>query len=323
MAGARDQVTRMLALVPYLQRGREVSLREVAADFHVKPAQIVKDLNVLWMCGLPGLEGGDMIEIDFESFEDDPDGIVRIDNAEYLNRPMRLDSTQAAALTVALRTLRDGSGADVAAIIDTVLAKLEVASTDAPSLITAATPSNSERTAQIRADLLGAIDADRQVELAYYVPARDEMTTRRVEPQRVLERDGHTYLEAWCHAAEGQRLFRLDRIESLTLLDDVRSRPESDAPLTDDLFIASDAHTLATVHVTERGRWAADYYPVESVAEAPDGGLELTMRVADQQWLFRTLLRMAPEGTLIAPQQWADDFAAHVAGVSALYESGT
>ena len=33
----------------------------------------MKDLRVLWYCGLPGLSGGSMIDIDFESFEDDPD----------------------------------------------------------------------------------------------------------------------------------------------------------------------------------------------------------------------------------------------------------
>src|SRR5690348_15616021 len=120
----------MLALVPYLQRGEDVSLSQIAAEFKVAPATIVKDLRVLWMCGLPGLAGGSMIDIDFEAFENDPDGAVRIDNADYLTRPMRLDSTQAAALAVALRTLRDGSTPEVVAVIDGVLAKIESASSE-------------------------------------------------------------------------------------------------------------------------------------------------------------------------------------------------
>ena len=52
-----DQVDRMLALVPYL-RGREgISVEEVAKEFGVRPAQIVKDLKVLWFCGLPAGDG--------------------------------------------------------------------------------------------------------------------------------------------------------------------------------------------------------------------------------------------------------------------------
>lgn len=120
--GAREQVTRLLALVPYLQ-AREVSLRELARDFGVTPAQAVRDLRVLWMCGLPGLGPGDLIDIDFEAFEDDPDGIVRLDNAEYLDRPLTLGRTEAAALVVALRTLREAAAPETAAIIDRALAK--------------------------------------------------------------------------------------------------------------------------------------------------------------------------------------------------------
>jgi proteasome accessory factor C len=61
---ARDQVPRMLALVPYL-RGRDgIPVDQVAADFGVTPQQIVKDLNVLWFCGLPGAVTGDMIDVD-------------------------------------------------------------------------------------------------------------------------------------------------------------------------------------------------------------------------------------------------------------------
>ena len=322
MATARDQVMRLLALVPYLQRGHDLSLRDIAEHFQVKPAQIVKDLKVLWMCGLPGLEGGSLIDIDFESFENDPDGVVRLDNADYLTKPMRLNSTQAAALTTALRTLRDGSTGEVVPIIDSVLTKIETATNEAgPAVIGASGASTDATIVEWKSHLAAAIADNHQVELAYYVPARDEIADRRVEPQALIERDGHSYLDAWCHAAGAQRLFRLDRIERLTVLDDVRSRPVSDASLASDLFVASPAHTLVTIHVGQRARWAADYYPIESSTEAADGGLDITMRVADRQWLFRILLAMAPDGTLVSPADWADDFAQRVAQTRALYAS--
>ena len=101
MSGAREQVSRLLALVPYLQSRGDVSLTQVAADFDVTPDQIRKDLGVLWMCGLPGLTPDKMIDVDFEAIEDDPDGVVRIENAEYLARPVRLGSSEASALIVA------------------------------------------------------------------------------------------------------------------------------------------------------------------------------------------------------------------------------
>lgn len=323
MAGARDQLTRMLALVPYLQRGQDISLRQLAAEFHVQPAEIMKDLRVLWYCGLPGLTGGSMIDIDFEAFEDDPDGIVRLGNADYLNRPMRLDSTQAASLIVALRTLRDGSAGEVVATIDGVLAKLEDATSEGESLPIATadigSSGRSTRIAQIRTQLGAALDQDRQIVISYYVPARDEVTQRRVEPQTLLERDGHSYLEAWCHAAQAQRLFRIDRIDGVRVLEDVRSRPTPEKALATELFEASDTHTLVRIHVGPRGRWAADYYPIESATEASDGGLDIGMRVADRHWLFRTLLGMAPQARIVEPADWAAEFAARVADIVTIY----
>ena len=114
MSGAREQVSRLLALVPYLQTRTNVSLNEVAADFGVQPDQIMKDLKVLWMCGLPGLTPDKMIDVDFEAIEDETEGVVaegvvRIDNADFLARPVRLGSSEASALIVALRALREGS----------------------------------------------------------------------------------------------------------------------------------------------------------------------------------------------------------------------
>ena len=58
MSGAREQVARLLALVPYLNTHPEVALEQAARDFGVPAQQIVRDLKVLWYCGLPGLGAG-------------------------------------------------------------------------------------------------------------------------------------------------------------------------------------------------------------------------------------------------------------------------
>ena len=79
------------------------------------------------MCGLPGLTPDKMIDVDFEAIEDDPEGVVRIDNADFLSRPVRLGSSEASALIVALRALREGSPDASHEVIDRCLVKLEEA----------------------------------------------------------------------------------------------------------------------------------------------------------------------------------------------------
>ena len=191
MSGARDQVGRLLALVPYIQARREVELEQAAPDFGVSQAQIVKDLNVLWFCGMPGLGMGDLIDVDMDALEGE--GVIRLSNAEYLTRPLRLDSSEASALIVALRALREGGDDDVRPIVDRTLDKLEAAAGEAASVaaqVDIRMPEQAGRLAELRERLTRAVDARRQVRLDYYVPARDESTERVVDPLRVVTADG-------------------------------------------------------------------------------------------------------------------------------------
>jgi len=308
-SGARDQVARLLALVPYIQSRREVALDQAARDFGVTPAQIVKDLNVLWFCGMPGLGMGDLIDVDMDALEGE--GVIRLSNADYLSRPLRLDSSEASALIVALRALRDGSDDDVRPIVDRTLQKLEAAAGDGAAVaaqVDVHLPRQARRLAQLRSRLEGAVSGQRQVRMDYYVPTRDESTERVVDPIRVVDADGHTYLDAYCHLAEDQRLFRLDRISSAIVLDSPVDQHADLEPrdLADGIFQPSSDDLLATLHLEPSARWVAEYYPVEDVEQRPDGGLTVRLRVGDPAWLVRLMLRLGATADLVDPPELAE-----------------
>lgn len=303
MSGAREQVSRLLALVPYLQARTDVSLAQVATDFGVPPEQILGDLKVLWMCGLPGLTPDKMIEVDFEAIEDDPDGVVHIENAEFLSRPVRLGSSEASALIVALRALREGSPEISYEVIDRCLVKLEDAAatgTDAPRVQVHLPRSDlSERHAAV---LRGAIEGNRQAQLDYYVPTRDETTRRTVDPLELLTSDGHDYLDAWCHLAQARRLFRLDRMHAVELVEEPRHEHSlTPRDLSEGLFEPGPEDVVAVVHLERHAQWVADYYPSDKVEALGDGRLAVTLRVSDPRWLVRLALRLAPALTVIEP----------------------
>ncbi len=309
MSGARDQVARLLALVPYIQARREVELDQAAADFGVSQAQIVKDLNVLWFCGMPGLGMGDLIDVDMDALEGE--GVIRLSNAEYLSRPLRLDSSEASALIVALRALREGSDDDVRPIVDRTLGKLEAAAGDGAALaaqVDMRMPQQAGRLNALRDRLSQAVDDQRQVRLDYYVPTRDESTERVVDPLRVVSADGNTYLEAYCHLAEDQRLFRLDRISSAEVLD-TPVEPHADLEprdLADGIFQPSTDDLLVTLRLGPNARWVAEYYPVEDSKAARGGGLTVRLRVGDPAWLTRLMLRLGDTAELVDPPELAD-----------------
>jgi proteasome accessory factor C len=309
VSSARDQVARLLALVPYIQARREVSLDQAAADFGVRPAQIVKDLNVLWFCGLPGLGMGDLIDVDMDALEGE--GVIRVSNADYLSRPLRLDSSEASALIVALRALREGSDDDVRPIVDGTLHKLEAAAGDGAAgaaHVDIRLPQDAGRLNTLRDRLTRAVEDHRQVRLDYYVPARDESTERVVDPLRVVSADGNTYLDAWCHLVEDQRLFRLDRISTAEVLQSPAQAHAGVRPrdLADGIFSPSGNDLLVTLRLDPTARWVAEYYPVEESRNERGGGLTIRLRVGDPAWLTRLLLRLGGSAEVVDPPELAD-----------------
>ena len=62
-AGGGDRLARLLNLVPYLLARPGIAVSEAAADLGVSDRQLREDLELLWVCGLPGYGPGDLIDM--------------------------------------------------------------------------------------------------------------------------------------------------------------------------------------------------------------------------------------------------------------------
>jgi proteasome accessory factor C len=318
---ARDQVARMLAIVPLIRRRGEMHVEVAARALGTTSAQLVKDLRTLVFCGWPGLYPGDLIEVDLDAFEEGGDGIIRIGNADYLTGPMRLSASEASAVIVALRTLRESADESVLETIDGALAKLDAAAEAGAGRVDVLLPEQERELAALRQRLSGAIDRGRQVRLTYYVPARDENTHRAVDPLALVQSQGMSYLDAWCHVADGRRSFRMDRIVEAEVLDDPVD-DHSDVPpldLAEGLFRPSSEDPLVTLRLQPAVRWVAEYYPVHDLREVGDEVLEVELYVADQRWLTRLLLRLTPYAELVAPEEFTETFRRAASDALSLY----
>ncbi len=321
--GAKDQVARLLALVPYLHARGQVRLDEASRALGVPPDQLLSDLKVLLMCGLPGGYPDDLIDVDLDSLEGpEADGVIRVTNADYLARPLRLTPTEASAIIVALRALRNGARDDTREVVDRALSKLEAAAAEGAD---AARIDPGESTADADLAVLGtrlqeAADRQVQVTLTYFVPSRDEESVRVVDPRGIVRAHGFAYLDAWCHSAEAPRLFRLDRIQDAQVLDTpIATTPEPPRDLADGLFTTSSDATLVTLELDRPARWVVEYYPVEAVRPRRGGRLEVDLVVANDAWLQRLLLRLAPHARVVSPGGQADTFTAAAQAALNLY----
>jgi proteasome accessory factor C len=301
--GATERLSRLLALVPYLVSRQGIPLSEAAAEFDITEAQLVKDLELLFVCGTPGHLPDDLIDVDWD------DGTVYLSNADPIARPLRLAVDEALALLVGLRALADVPGLHDREVLERTLLKLEAAAGEA------AAPSTQVRVeVEARgplAEVRRALETGRRVHLTYFVPARDETTERDVDPMRVLLVDGRWYLEGWCRRAEDVRLFRLDRVDALTVLDLPAEVPAAAAErdLSEGLFRPTPDDTLVTLELAPPAHWVADYYPVEDVVEVGDDLLLVRLRVADDAWLRQLALRLGGALRVLDPAALEDEVA--------------
>lgn len=321
-ASAQAQVERMLALVPYLRARDGISVDQVARDFGVKPAQIVKDLKVLWFCGLPDAVTGDMIDIDMEAL--DGEGVVKLSNADYLTRPLRLAPREALALMVALRALREVTAPGERDVVDRALDKLTTAAGEVSEKASAVDVHIDPVDTKIRANVDQALRESRQLDLTYYTPSRDETTQRVIDPMRLVFFEGNGYLEAWCHRTEEVRMFRLDRMISAELLPNPAAAP-ADAPRADlskGLFQPDKTAPAAVLELEPAARWVAEYYVVEQREELAGDRLRVTLRFGDDGWLERLVLRLGGQATLVEPVKLAESVRAKAASALHHYTAG-
>lgn len=302
---ATTRLTRLLTMVPWLVNRQGIELRDAAAGLGVTEAQLRADLDLLFMCGY-GSMPDELIDVQWQS------GHVYVTNAETISRPLRLEVDEAITLMVGLRALLTVPGLEERDAVERTLAKLEEA-TGAIGQASARVAVTIEE--DVGADVLDrarrAVEQRRRLHLHYLVPSRDESTERDVDPMRVIAAEGHWYLEGFCHRADGVRVFRLDRVEALSVLDEDGTPPEGVGPreLGESIFSPTEDDLVVTLRLHRGARWISDYYPVESVTD--DGDVRtITLRTADTAWLERLVLRMGGHVVVLSPDDLSERIAA-------------
>jgi proteasome accessory factor C len=297
MEGVAERLPRLLALVPYLLVRPGVPIEEVAADFSITVRQLRRDLELLWMCGLPGYGPGDLIDLSFEG------DTVTVTFDAGMRRPLRLSRSEATALVVALRALAETPGVADTGSVRRALAKIEAAAGQTDGVVLGLATREEAALATVR----DALDHRGALHIRYYTPSRDTVSERTVDPMRLLLVEGRSYLEAWCRAVEDVRLFRLDRIEHVTTLDEPAQPPSHARPadISAGLFRAQPDQRTAVLTLAPDARWVGEYYPVDELIEGEGGTATVRMRYAETDWMVRLVLGLGADVIVRDPPELA------------------
>ena len=332
-ASASDQLTRLLALPAWVADNPGVTIKEAAEHFGVTPAVIERDVNTLWVSGLPSGMHGDLVDFDAADFEA---GRLHLAEPLGLDRPVRLTRQEAISLLMALRVLADLLADDEASA--PVIASTQQAVTD---LLTAGASDDADTQADVRvglstgpvsehadrcghtAQVLAAVRSalrDRHRLHLTYVSATDTPSERDVDPI-TLESDGsHMTLVAWCLSAKAERSFRLDRITSVEVLDvpSVRHRaPRRTKQAAADHCAGNKPR--ATLVLQPTGRWLAEQVPCLSQEETADGHLRVVVEGRDRAWLIGLVLSAGRHLIAVEPPDLAQEAATAATQALAAY----
>ncbi|AHH18199.1 putative proteasome accessory factor C PafC [Nocardia nova SH22a] len=307
------RLSRLLNMVPYFLANPGISAAEAATELGVNTKQLMSDLNQLWMCGLPGYGPGDLIDLSFSEES------IEVTFSAGIDRPLRLTSIEATALLVALRSI-----ADLPGMVDPTAARSAIAKIE--SAISGETAARGESEVPVEAPAVttvrSALADGRALRLVYYSASRDVVSERVVDPIRIVLVDNNSYLQAWCRQAEGVRLFRFDRIEEATELDEPADPPGHATDETAGLDLFSDDPAVALARLRIRGDygWVLDQYPMHPVVVHADGDVEATMRFATLDWIARLLLGFGSGVTVLGPPELVNAVRDRSAAALAAYD---
>lgn len=293
-----ERLGRMLVIVPYLVQHPGSSIADVASLYDVKPEQLRRDLDLLFMSGLPPYGPGDLIDVDV-----DEDDHIWITMADHFSRPLRLSRQEALAITLRSAELLATAGLPQAPALSSAVRKLRDAlgpetAGDDRVIATA----ESGRPAEHLATLQGAALAHERITIDYFAGSTGTWSTRDVEPEEVFSAMGNWYVAAWDVGAGDERLFRADRIRAATGTG-VRFEPRGLEGAGRALYSPTGDEVRVRLSLRPGARWIAEYYMTEDPIERDDGSLEVTLPAAELAWVARLMLRVGSDAQVHSPPE--------------------
>jgi proteasome accessory factor C len=279
-------LSRILALIPYVLDRQVADVAEIMERFGYTQDQLTRDLNTIFVCGLPGYGPGDLMEAYMDEDE------VIIDAADFFAKAPRLTPSEALGLLAAGMTVL-GSGEGSPALESAVAKLSKVVMPDADTSLAVDVLDQSQHVGTLR----DAAADHRVVRIVYRSVGKEETTERDIEPWSVVTTLGRWYVVGYCRLVAGQRTFRVDRIKELQVLDETFDRPES-VPEPGVGYSPSGDDISCVIDLEPAARWVLEYYPVEVVGESGET-TRIRFHSPDAEVPARLMLRLGEAGRLV------------------------
>ncbi|MFO7588146.1 MAG: WYL domain-containing protein [Gemmatimonadota bacterium] len=304
-ARARDQLERILLLLPLAARDGGIALADAAAELGVGVDTVRKDLTSVsdrdWYHP-PG--GADEIQIDFVGDR------VHVWSGGKFDRPPRLTPREALALSLGLRALASGRRSEERPRLLGLARRLEeetATGTSGEELDRFSVDEHAGDALGLRGLLEDATSRRLRCRIRYLSADGTGPSERTLDPYAIVYASGRWYAIGWCGARAEVRVFRVDRVLEAAVTSERFEAPEAFDPaeyVRDGHVFRSDVEVTARVRYSARiAPWVRERGPCEPLE---GGAVAVAYPTADPGWVVRHVLAYGPDAELLEPTPLRD-----------------
>ena len=311
--------TRLLGVLDLLTARGQMNASELAKHLEVDSRTVRRYIAMLEEMGAPiettkGRNGGYRVA------------------ANYKLPPLMFNDDEALALTLGLWFTRRLGVAGVVKSTETAIAKMERVMPASlrdhihmlESTLVMDSPLPRSVSSEVIMTLSRAIYEHKQTRLHYRT--RDSRASERViDPYGLIHRFGLWYVAGYCHLREDLRLFRIDRIERLALLDQPFTRPEQFDLLrfVDNTMARTPGIWLTEVWLDTTMEEAQKFVPSSMAMLSPRAnGVTMYCYVENLVWIARFLLSLPCALEIRAPNELREELRTLACKANQLADAG-
>jgi len=154
----------------------------------------------------------------------------------------------------------------------------------------------------VLSSIIRALIHKKQLQFVYYTPAGDKSNERTVSAQELFFDEGGWYLSAYCHLRNEKRVFRLDRISKILVLEAINEHMDEAISSRTDKFITS-TYTLEMSKSMYRVLKDNDYFNGSNILKEDELILiEITTKLENE--ITKIILENPESITVLGPSEY-------------------
>jgi proteasome accessory factor C len=304
---AEDRVKGLLVMLPWLMKREKVAISEMAKQFNISESDLIEDLELAAMCGMPPYTPLELTEVYID------EGFVYVGVNKHFERRLELTPSEAFGLSLLAAAAEDIPGFSKRRELKSAVKKLRKVLGDGIVDVDNETP-------QFLDDVTGAATSGERLTITYWTPADNSEKVRTVTVRSVFTDRGHWYITADDDLSGSQRHFRVDRIRQVERTG-VHVPVVAQEVQVPDWFADADGKITVVLEVTPGAAWVVETYPCTVLEERIDSSFRVEMVANSEHWLGRLLLRAEGAVAVVAPATEADLLSRTAADVLSRYEN--